>query len=297
MNIYVSKELNNIFIDEMKTKENSYLLYETFDESKKRLYMLNHKGRKLLQLVMKEEPFTKDHKSFIQIKLIPYKFSFVNVHKDNLCLPEKYRIQDDINFTYHGGALGDKNPKIQLKAETKIRQYQTLVDSSFTLTDEELLLVPICSLYPGYLSTQPCIDEVKKQGYKFVPSVEHFFKIDIFFSGIGFNLYKYFETMVSFNMFFDLDFMIAQDKCPINYCKMTNPITGYKINNYHLFVRSSISIYRGRPFLQFYDNNNYYQKFMNRNVAIPNDDKSVTWSNMHEEEKRINNSYYKPPNA
>jgi hypothetical protein len=36
---------------------------------------------------------------------------------------------------------------------------------------------------------------------------------------------------------------------------------------------------------------------MNRNVAIPNDDKSVTWSNMNEEEKRINNSYYKPPNA
>jgi hypothetical protein len=297
MNENVLPGIDHFFIDEMKKEDGSYPLYKTVDEEKKRLYLLNYNGKKLLQLKLKEEPFSKGFNPIVQIILITYKFSFANVYKDNSSLPQKYRIQDDINFTYHGGKLGEKNPKIQLKVDTKNNKHITLVDSSFMLTGEELLLIPICSIYPGYLSSKSCDDEVRKQAHIFVPLVVDSCKIDIFFSGVKFNLSKYFETMVSSNIFFDLDFMIARDGCPLNYCKMTNPVTIYKINSYYIFVRSSLSKYQGRPYLQFYDNYNYYQKFMNRRVAMHNQDNSLTWSNMHDEERRINNGYYKPPNA
>lgn len=292
MKINVSKELEFLFDKKDPQKDGSYLMYETFDNSKKRLYLLNNFGRKILQIRLKQEKYSNKIEKYLQLNLIPYKISEAKVYNDQSSKPKKYSLREDIKFTYHGGYDKDKLPKIHLKLDSKANKYKTLVNSSFSLKNSELLLVPIRTVYLGYLSDQHPDDEVRKISHIFYTSSKNNVKYDIFFSGENFDLSKYFQTMVSFNMFFELDFLISQKNSPIIYCQLTDPIKGFLLDNNYIFIRSTITKYSGKPFIQFYNNENYYTKFMNRNVALMDKDKSLTWSNMYEQERRINNGYY-----
>ena len=87
--------------------------------------------------------------------------------------------------------------------------------------------------------------------------------------------------------FFSLDYLIANQNSPLQGLPMVQPIAGFAMKGYYLWVRCSRSIHEGRPFIQFYNNANYYEKIMNRRTAWTDKNGHTHWSTMIDEEKRI----------
>lgn len=50
----------------------------------------------------------------------------------------------------------------------------------------------------------------------------------------------------------------------------------FRTGQYKLLVRRSVTNHAGQPRLHFFNNKNYYCKFMNRRLAVPNDDDGYT---------------------
>ncbi len=71
------------------------------------------------------------------------------------------------------------------------------------------------------------------------------------------------------------------------------PITGFAMKGYYLWVRCSKSSHQGKPFVKFYNNVTYYDKFMNRRTAWINKEGCTQWSSMLDEEDRITASIEK----
>jgi len=88
-------------------------------------------------------------------------------------------------------------------------------------------------------------------------------------------------------MFFSLDYLIANENSPLQGLPIVQPITGFAMKSYYLWVRCSGSIHKGRPFIQFYNNADYYEKIMNRRTAWIDENGRTHWSTMLDEEKRI----------
>jgi hypothetical protein len=97
----------------------------------------------------------------------------------------------------------------------------------------------------------------------------------------------------SFNMFHSLDYLIEKESGPLRGLPMVQPITGFAMKGYYLWIRCSKSSHQGRPFLQFYNNGSYYDKFMNRRTAWKDQNGRTHWSTMLDEENRITDSMKK----
>lgn len=263
-------------------------------QSKERLYIVNQHKRKLLQLIVKAESVRNNRPDYAQIKLIPYGINRACVYRDQLSDPKIVRLYDAVELTYHGGPKGDQNPKIHLKGSTTSnRRYQTLIDYSLVLNKDAQILIPVFSLFPGYLYDKPVTDTIKRKSHIFRVDSTHPIRFDIYLCGKQFNIHLYINSMYSFNMFYSLDYLIAKECSPLQGYPMVQPITGFDMKGYYLWVRCSRSKHRGKPFLQFYNNANYYEKVMNRRIAYINNDRSVTWKTMIDKEREISEYFSK----
>lgn len=118
-------------------------------------------------------------------------------------------------------------------------------------------------------------------------------RFDIYLSGLNFDHHAYMNSIYSFNMFHSLDYLIEKEGGPLRGLPMVQPITGFAMKGYHLWIRCSKSSHQGRPFLQFYNNGSYYDKFMNRRTAWKDQNGRTHWSTMLDEEDRITDSWKK----
>lgn len=262
-------------------------------EEKNRLYIKNRHGKKLLQLVVNDEVDKVNSDSYAQIKIIPYRTKKARIYNDSINDPNIIRLLDNVEFTYHGGPKDDENPKIHMKCITSHRhRYQTLLDCSLPLTKDAQILLPLFSLFPGHLYKNKKNDRIKKKAYKFIIDSSNPVRIDFYLSGNDIDMEKYFNSMYSINMFFSLDYLIEKEGCPLQGHPIVQPITGFKMKGYYLWIRCSNYSHIGNPFLQFYNNYFYYEKVMNRRIAYPNDDGSLTWKTMMEKEQEIS-QYFK----
>lgn len=269
-------------------------MYKWSEVSKDRLYLLNQHRKKLLQLVVKDEPSSNKDLSFSQIKIVRYGIDRAAVYRDRADDPNLVHINNDLELTYHGGPKGDQAPKIHMKVVAASRnRYRTLVDCSLSLNSELPRLAPICSLFAGYNYDKPMTDKVAKKSHVFKADSISPVRFDIYLSGLNFDHHAFMSSMYSFNMFFSLDYLIRKEGGPLRGLPMVQPITGFAMKGYYLWVRCSKSSHQGKPFLQFYNNVAYYDKFMNRRTAWIDKEGRTQWSSMFDEEDRITASIEK----
>lgn len=277
-----------------KNPDESISMFQWGEDSKDRLYVLNQHRKKLLQLVVKDEPSSNKFLSFAQIKIVPYGIDRAKVYRDQPDDPNLVHINSDLELTYHGGPKGDQAPKIHMKVVAGPRnRYQTLVDCSLSLNSELPRLAPICSLFAGYDYDKPMTDKVAKKSHVFKADSISPVRFDIYLSGLNFDHHAFMSSMYSFNMFFSLDYLIRKEGGSLRGLPMVQSITGFAMKGYYLWVRCSRSSHQGKPFLQFYNNVAYYDKFMNRRTAWIDKEGRTQWSTMLAEEDRITASIQK----
>lgn len=271
-----------------KKSDGSFSMYQWTEDSKDRLYIVNQHHKKLLQFIVKDEPYANELVTFAQIKIIPYAVERAKVYNDQPGDPSLFRIYSEIELTYHGGSKVDHTPKVHLKiaAPSKSR-YRTLVDCSLSLDSSIPRLAPICSLFPGFEHDRLLTEKISKKSHVFKVDSSSPIRFDFYLSGKNFDHHAYINSMYSLSMLFSLDYLIANKNSPLQGLPIIQPIMGYAMKGYYLWVRCSRSIHAGRPFIQFYNNADYYEKIMNRPTAWIDKHGRTHWSTMINEEERI----------
>ncbi len=286
--IHQQPSIEDFFDFRNRNSDGSFSMYQWIEESKDRLYVLNQHSKKLLQFIVKDEPNANKQMTFAQIKIIPYAVERAKVYKDRPDDPNLLRIYNGLEITYHGGAKEGHTPKVHLKIISQSRnRYRTLVDCSLYLDNSIPRLAPICSFFAGYEYNRSSSDRIRKKSHIFKVDSSYPVRFDFYLSGKDFDHHAYINSMYSMSMFFSLDYLIANQNSPLQGLPMIQPIAGFAMKGYCLWVRCSRSIHEGRPFIQFYNNANYYEKIMNRRTAWIDKNDHTHWSTMIDEEKRI----------
>jgi len=244
--------IEDFFDFRSKNSDGSFSMYQWTEDSKDRLYIVNQHRKKLLQFIVKDEPHANKLATFAQIKIIPYAVERAKVYNDQPGDPRLFRIHSELELTYHGGLKENHMPKIHLKiaAPSKSR-YRTLVDCSLCLDSSIPRLVPLCSFFPGYEYNRPLTKRIRKKSHMFKADSTYPVRFDFYLSGKDFDDYAYINSMYSISMFFSLDYLIANENSPLQGLPIVQPITGFAMKGYYLWVRCSGSIHKGRPFIQF----------------------------------------------
>jgi hypothetical protein len=273
------QSITNLFTPESLSVDGSVRVLEPVAGSQDRLYLTNQCGRKLLQIVIKDEPVSNICGQFAQIKLIPYGIRRARVYNDKPSDPSIEVISQGIEFTYHGGPKGDAAPKVHLKAANG---YKTLVDCSLSLSSDIPRPAPLFTLEPGYEYDKPLTSRISKRAHVIETGHHKPVRFDLYLAGKGFDLQAFVESMYFHNLFSTPDFLIRARNCPLNSGLIIAPILLCEMGRYTVFVRRSLSRHAGRPFLQFYNNADYFEKLMNRRTAWIDGSGQPRWSTMEE---------------
>ena len=262
--------------------------------SRKRLYLVNQHGRKLLQLVVKDEQTRVAAVRHAQLKIIPYGTRVARVSQDKPSDPGIEVIRSGVEFTYHGGSAGDKAPKVHLKAVTG---YRNLVDSSLALPSDTVHPVHLFTLEQGHDADKPksADDLISKGAHVANAGHNQPVRFDLYLAGAGFDLGAFVNSVYFFNLFSPLDYLIRAQNCPLNSDQIVAPMMFYPMGAYTLLVRRSLSRHHGRPYLQFYNNAGYYDKIMNRPTAWMGADGELQWSTMAQDEAALSRSSVSKP--
>lgn len=283
----LTSSITDFFTPESRAPDGSVQMIEQRPESRKRLYVVNQHGRKLLQLVVKDEQTQSADVRYAQIKLIPYSTRRARVYQDKPSDPSIEVIRNGVELTYHGASTGDRAPKVHLKACTG---YKTLVDNSLTLPSDTLHPVPLFTLEPGHDAGKPKTEDdlISKSAHVANAGHNQPVRFDLYLAGVGFDVDAFVNSVYFFNLFSPLDYLIRAQNCPLNTDQIVAPMTLYPMGVYTLLVRRSLSHHHGRPYLQFYNNAGYYGKVMNRRTAWLGADGKMQWSTMAQDEAALN---------
>ena len=275
------------FLDINKNNDDSYTLYEWNYEQKPRIYILNQYGRKLLQLILKNEPVNNAQNYFAQINIVPYSTKQYIAFNNHSPLMKKRRVYNNFKITYHG-ENDDNNAKIHFKTEVKNGiSYKTILENTCSLELSIPRIVPLFSFFPGYLVNKRSNDKIKKQAHIFKLDNNESIRLDMYFAGKNFDFQSYLNSMYSFHMFFTPEFLVAQYNHPLLTSQIIRPVRGYIVSEYYIWIRCSKYFYQGHPYFQFYDNKDYYMNYLNREIAYKEKDGKLNWSTAFDEENRI----------
>lgn len=288
----MSKTTNTSIIDyftpTMHQADGSVKMLDLQDEPRSRLYILNSKGKKLLQLAVKNEPTQNDSSTFAQLKLIPYGLRKAQIWRNSPSDPQQTRLSNawEYELTYHGTGNQNQAPKIHLIEKRRgQKEYTTLIDMTLPLSQELFRFVPLFSMNPGFANAQLATEEVKKKAHVF-HITEGSVQLDFYISGSEAEIQLAFNTHHGLSLFFALDYLCTKKQGVLKPVIIAMPISGFRMGNYRIWVRCSLSDYSGRPMMQFYQNSRYYESFANRPIAWPDGQGGFSWSNIAEEDAR-----------
>jgi hypothetical protein len=288
MTLQTQPSIEDFFDFRSENSDGSFSMYQWNENAKDRLYIVNRHHKKLLQFIVKDEPYANNEVTFAQIKIIPYDVKRAKVYNDHPEDPSLFRIYRELELTYHGGTKDDKRAKIHLKiAALSKNRYKTLVDCSLGLDSSIPYPAPVCSFFPGYEFDRLMTEKISKKSHIFQVNSNYPIRFDFYLSGRNFDIHTYMNSMYSMSMFYSLDYLIAKENSPFQGLPMVQPITGFAMKHYYIWVRCSRSTHVGKPFIQFYNNDDYYEKVMDRRIAYIDKNNLTHWSTMLDKEKEI----------
>ncbi|MDD3883599.1 MAG: hypothetical protein PHW66_01575 [Gallionella sp.] len=253
-------------------------------ENRRVLYLTNQYGQKLLKIVVKSETQKFLDTKHAQIKIITYGIKRAWVWRDQPSDPQIAILRDGVNLTYHGGQKNGQNPKVHIKATTG---YINLIDDSLQLPSDTYHPVPLFSLETGYANQWALTNPVTKSGHIISTGDCQSVRFDLYLVGSEMDLGAFFNSMYFLTLVGTHDYLVAAKNCPLTSGLIIAPITFCHMGNYQVLIRRSVSNQNGRPRLHFYNNKNYYAKLMNRPTATKNDDGTLNWSTMAQEDERL----------
>ncbi len=278
-------DITAFFTAQSRHPDGSVSMLATEVENRKALYLTNLHGQKLLKISVKSEAHKHQGTQHAQIKVITYGIDRAWLWRDRPSDPDIARLHDGVELTYHGGASGDMTPKVHIKVTTG--RYTTLIDDSLHLPHNTEHPVPLFSLETGYANRREVTNRVNKAAHVMDAGSSEPVRFDFYLAGADIDMHAFVNSMYFFNFFWTQDYLLMAKNLPLTSGLIIAPITFFRMGQYQLAVRRSVSSHAGRPRLHFYNNKNYYEKLMNRRTATPNADGSLTWSTMREEDARL----------
>ena len=251
-----------------------------------KIYITNHYGKKIVQLIINNES-NSENEQFAQIKIIPYDIKRIF---DKSSLTKSFKRFKSAELTYHGSNDMQKSSKIHLKYSNK---YETIVDNTHELNAKANQLIPLFSVELGELSKSKKRDSIKKKNTVFtITDNDKPIKLDFYISGKSFDMNKYFNSLSMLSMYCSLDYLDSHSNNPLIYSKIAQPIEYFTINGYTLFVRATISDNKTNPYFVFYNNAEFYDAFLNREMIYANQDGTLSEAiNMKDRELDLGSSY------
>lgn len=151
-------------------------------------------------------------------------------------------------------------------------------------------LIPLFSINIGNLYKDKNIDSLKKNKIKYQLTIKDSPVIlDFYIAGKEFDFEKYMNSMYYLNMFFSMDYLVANKGYPLFQSLIMQPIESFHIRGYKLFVRATKSQNMGNPYFVFYNNAKFYNAFLDRKMIYKNEDGSVSEAiNMRHKEEELN---------
>lgn len=281
--------INDFFTEESLNAAGGIAMLDHAVEDKKTLYLTNANGQKLLKIVVKNEACAESGGEYAQIKIVPYGIKRALVWRDLPSDPLHPILHDGVTLTYHGGKRAGQTAKVHVKATAG---YRTLIDDSLELPTDLVVPVPVFSLETGFASQRALTDPVtKKKCHCLAAGSQEPVRFDIYVSSADMDIPAFVDSMYFFNLFWTQDYLIASKDHPLSSGLIIAPIMFFRMGDYQVVVRRSVSKHSGRPRLQFCSNKNYYQKLMNRRTARPNSDRTLAWSTMARDEERLRGTF------
>lgn len=279
----------DFFVPSMRSGDGGVNMFLCEDKSLDRLYILNNFGKKLLQLRVKNEKASSQGDNFAQIKIIPYGIRKALIWEDKQTDPKNvtFYFSKQYELTYHGPGSNGQNPKIHLvEIDDNNRSYKTLLEFILPLSDEINRLVPIFSLDVGHAFDSKNTDSVKKKGHIHKITERQPTRLDFYLSSSKVGFEEFFQTHYSLSLFFSLDYLSKKQNGVLRQHLIAMPIIGYTMKEYRIWVRCTLSENNGRPALQFFNNANYYNMFMDRPIAWRGQDGVMEWSTIKDEDAK-----------
>lgn len=255
-------------------------------DAKKALYVVNQHDIKLLKIAVKNEPKQAGLVDHAQLKIIPYGFKKAFLWRDAPDDPKIVILRDGVELTYHGVQTGDKNPKIHLKASSG---YQTLLDRMLDLPDALVRPTPLFGFDCGHAFNKTSGDSRLRSGHVVKPDYEDAMRYEFYLMSGDADVSEFVNSTYFFSLLFSLDFMSKAQHGALQGGKIIAPILFLPMCGYWLVVRRSASGYVGQPRLNFYNNRDYEQKWLNRKTAHRYADGSIEWSTLQADEERLQN--------
>lgn len=277
-------DINDFFTAESLNADGGITMLDHAVEDRKLLYLTNANGQKLLKIVVKNEGCSESDGQYAQIKIVPYGIKRALVWRDLPSDPLHPILHDDVTLTYHGGKGPGQAPKVHVKATTG---YRTLIDDSLELHSDLDVPVPVFSLETGFANQRALVNPVTKKCHSLAAGSQEPVRFDVYVSSADMDIPTFVDSMYFFNLFSTQDYLITSKNHPLTSGLIIAPIMFFRMGDYQVVVRRSVSKYCGRPRLQFCSNKNFYDKLMNRRTARPNPDGTLAWSTMAEDEARL----------
>lgn len=285
------------FTLDMRQPDGSVRMFEWQDETYNRLYILNVEGCKLLQFVAKDETTRDNGRICAQLKIIPYGIRQAQVWSDQPSDPQRLKLSRawDYELTYHGPGPANQSPKIHLiEKRAGQKQYKTLIDFALPLSQDLSRMVPLFSMNTGYASSQGSAEKLKSKAHVFRITETGPTQVDFYLLGADADFNSAFNTHYGLSLFCALDYLCTAKQGILRAVQISMPITGFRMGNYRLWVRCILSDYQGRPMLQFYQNAQYYEKYVKRPMAWYDEAGKLVWSTVEAEDARLVQSLGSP---
>jgi hypothetical protein len=273
--------INDYFTSESAVDGEITMLSRPSEDSNKAFYLINTHGDKLLKILVGSEPAKHGEEKHAQIKIAGYGIKFIKVWADKVSDPQRIRLSENLELTYHGVRAADKNPKIHLKAKSG---YHTLIDDALLLPVSTKIPVPIFAYESGYKNLQYTNNPATKKAHKLSTSTNGPVRFDFYMASADADLSDFVNSMYFFNLLFTQDYLADAMHRPLVANKIIAPIKIFQMGGYILLARRSVSIYTGQPFLALYSNKKYYEKMMNRSTAWKDSMGVTHWSTLEQDE-------------
>ena len=281
----VERDITAFFTAQSRHPDGSVSMLAIEAENRKALYLTNLQGQKLLKISVNSEARKHQGTQHAQLKIITYGINRAWLWRDRPSDPNIARLHDGVGLTYHGGSSGDMKPKVHLKVTTG--RYATLIDDSLHLPHDTEHPVPLFSLETGYANRREVTQPVTKSAHVMDAGSSEPVRFDFYLAGADIDMHAFVNSMYFFNLFWTQDYLLTAKNLPLTSGLIIAPINFFRMGQYQLVVRRSVSSHVGRPRLHFYNNKNYYEKLMNRSTATTSSNGSLTWSTMREEDARL----------
>lgn len=239
------------------------------EKRRKVVYLLGSAGGKLLKLEPRKERGGGENVVYGQIPFVLYGIPEIRIWED---LPGDPRMVETPGtqtccLTYHGAGPEGQTPVIHLKRKEPgpLGKYENLITRVLPLASDETTHMPLLSLETGRDWGRSRDSRLRGSRHEFRLGADGPEEVTIYLTSDTIDLESVFREETIFPLlFFRSKYLARATGGMLEPVALTQPIAGFHTGDWFLWFRAERSAYNGPPRLNFYRNEDYLGKFLNR---------------------------------